>query len=456
MKKQITYLLMIISNLSFGQISGTLTFHAGQDITLMGYAGFESIELAKSPVDSLGNFSLDFTDAYHGMAYLETTDENQLFVVLNAENIEVNGAHLQEKESIKIDNSVENSLFTQYAIEHALRENTLSGLKYVLPQYQNTPLFSSQKKVLKTIQKEIKRIEEEDIRFLEKIDPSRYVSWFLPLRKLLDDMPISAQRYTERIPKHLSDFRKLNFNDQRLYRSGIVDDLLETHYWLIENGGMSKDSMYAQMNASTDILIQNLAKNEELLNEVVDFLFNFLEKRSLFGASEYLAIQMLNQSSCTLNDDLANQLETYRKMKIGNTAPDLIFSGKNIMRNIEIPSSVTLSKMNTAYTLVVFGASWCHLCTEEIPKMLSHYDAWKQKGIEVVFVSLDTNEEEYKKFVKEFPWFSTCDFEKWSGQAVTEYHVFATPSMFLLDKNRKILLRPVSVDHMETWVKYKM
>lgn len=59
------------------------------------------------------------------------------------------------------------------------------------------------------------------------------------------------------------------------------------------------------------------------MNEVADFLFDLLEKHSLFQASEYLALKVLNEVSCTINNDLAKQLETYRAMKKGNIAPDI-------------------------------------------------------------------------------------------------------------------------------------
>ena len=32
----------------------------------------------------------------------------------------------------------------------------------------------------------------------------------------------------------------------------------------------------------------------------------------------------------------------------------------------------------------------------------------------------------------------------WQGKAATDYHVYATPSLFLLDAERNILARPVS------------
>ena len=50
------------------------------------------------------------------------------------------------------------------------------------------------------------------------------------------------------------------------------------------------------------------------------------------------------------------------------------------------------------------------------------------------------------------PFISLCDYQKWKTQAAQDYHVFATPMIYLLDANREILLRPNSVRHMDSWV----
>jgi peroxiredoxin len=446
----------ITSNKSSSQeISGTLKYHATQNIKLLGYNGLETIELAKSYIDTLGNFKLVY-EGYNGMGYIETTDKNQLFLVLNEPNIKIFGTHLKEPDSIRYSNSKENQLFYQYVEEHSQREQVLAGWKYILPQYKNAALFQQQNEALKIIQKEINRIEKQDTDFLNKLDQTTYVSLYLPLRKLIDDIPLSAQRYTERIPKHIADFRNINFTNPQLYHSGILDDLIESHYWLIENGGMSMDSMYQQMNVSTDYLINNLEKNDKLINEVSDFLFKLLEKRSLHIASEHLALKLLTQSTCTLEDDLAKQMESYRAMKIGNTAPEIEFKGKKMMMGNEINQALTLNDLSANYTLVVFGSSWCPGCVTEIQKIKTKYINWKLKGLETVFISLDHNEQEFTEFVKYFPFLSTSDFKGWDNQAVKDYYVFATPTLFLLDKERTILLRPISIEQVDAWVNYKI
>jgi len=167
-----------------------------------------------------------------------------------------------------------------------------------------------------------------------------------------------------------------------------------------------------------------------------------------------LAIKILTQNSCTVNDDLAKQLELYRDMKKGNTTPDIIFSVDIVKNGSMIETPKHLSDIQADYKVVIFGASWCPKCAEELRQLLPLYEKWKLKGVEVVFISLDTDKTLFKGFSCIFPFVSICDYKKWSTQAIKDYYVFATPSMFLLDKNQKIILRPNSVKQIDAWVDF--
>jgi thiol-disulfide isomerase/thioredoxin len=182
----------------------------------------------------------------------------------------------------------------------------------------------------------------------------------------------------------------LDYTDERLYRSGLFKDAIESHFWLLENCGKSLDSVFVEMKVSIDSMMTKLVKNEKKLNEVTDYLFDLLERHSLFQASEYLALKVLNEVSCTINNDLAKQLETYRAMKKGNIAPDLTFP-ENTIYPIDLQKQKLrkLSDLKTPFTLVLFGASSCPKCAEEIPQIAALYSKWKAKGVEVVFISLD-------------------------------------------------------------------
>ncbi len=55
-------------------------------------------------------------------------------------------------------------------------------------------------------------------------------------------------------------------------------------------------------------------------------------------------------------------------------------------------------------------------------------------------------------FAAVFPFISICDYQKWESPVVKAWHVFATPTMYLLDNNLEIILRPNSARQMDAWV----
>lgn len=436
-------------------VSGNLNQLSNQEIKLEGFNGLNSYTISTAKIDDKGNFKLSYSNADYGVGYLISADEKALFVILNGEEIEVRGEALVYTSTLSIAKGQENKWFEQYAIEHPKREQALSAWVYLEKMYLSDPLFATQENPKNAIEKEKERLNQEDRSFIENLPKNSYVRWFLPTRKLVSSVSTIAQYRPEEIPSTIKSFRELDYTDARLYKSGLFKDAIESHFWLIENSGKSLDSVFIEMQISIDALIQNLVSDEQKLNEVCDYLFDLLERHSLFQASEYLAVQLLNNGRCTIDDDLAKQLETYRTMKKGNTAPDIVFNGDNFMPGYTSENAPKkLSDLKSAYTVVVFGASWCQKCTEEIPEITKLYSKWKKYKVEVVFVSLDEDKEAHQNFAKNFPFISTCDYQKWNSPIATDYYVFGTPTIYLLDQHREIILRPNTVNQLDAWVEW--
>jgi len=445
--------LTVAVSASAQSIAGKLSLLVNQTIKLEGFNGLKTYPISTAVIDEKGNFKLIYSKSDYGVGYLMSANEKPLFVILSAENVEIAGEALSYIETIKITKGQENKWLEQYAKEHPLREQALSAWVYLEKIYTKDALFAVQERPIKNIQTEKLRIKDEDDAYLAKLPKESYVSWFLPTRKLVSSVSTIAQYRPEEIPSTIAAFRALDYTDQRLYKSGLFKDAIEGHFWLLENSGRSLDSVLIEMKISIDALMINLVKDEQKLNEVTDHLFDLLERHSLFQAAEYLALKVLNETSCTINSDLAKQLESYRAMKKGNTAPDIIFKGDNYAPGYELNNSPkALSDIKSKYIVVVFGASWCPKCTEDLPEIAKRYSKWKAQGVEVVFISLDENKEMFKGFTAIFPFISFCDYQKWNSTAAKDYYVFGTPTMYLLNDKREILLRPNSVNQMDGWV----
>ena len=433
-------------------ITGRFTQLAMQEIKLEGFNGLKTYVISNAAADEKGNFKLSYAKEDYGVAYLISSDKKPLFVLLSGEDVEIIGEALSAAETIHIKKGKENLLFEQYANEHPRREQALSAWIYLEKIYTMDSLFSVQKTAVKNIQLEKQRIKEEDAAFLANLPKGSYVSWFLPTRKLVSDVATIAQYRPEEIPATIAAFRKMDYTNSRLYKSGLFKEAIESHFWLLENSGRSLDSVFIEMKFSIDAMMEYLIKDEKKLNEVTNYLFDLLERQSLFQASEYLALKVLNETSCTIESDLAKQLESYRAMKKGNIASDIKFGNMTYLNGVKQAMFNNLTNLTTPYTLVVFGASWCPKCLEELPKLIQNYVKWRNLGVEVVYISLDTAQQVFEQSVKSYPFFAYCDYKKWESQVAKDYYVFGTPTFYLLDAKRKILMRPNSISQVDAWV----
>jgi thiol-disulfide isomerase/thioredoxin len=435
-------------------ITGTFPPLAGQQVKLVGFEGFDIYTIDQVRVNEQGVFQLSYAEKDFGMGYLAAEDNKAFFVILADEALKMEGEVLSFPETVVITSGLQNQLFGQYASEHPRREQALSAWVYLEKIYTLDTLFSIHSVPRNAIEAEKGRIRAEDRAFLDGLDPASYVSWFLPTRRLVSSVSVIAQYRTEEIPETVEAFRSLNYADPRLYKSGLFKEAIESHFWLLENSGRSLDSVFVEMHISIDRMMDHLVKDEERLNEVTDYLFNLLERHSLFSASEYLALTVLNEVGCTVDDDLAKQLESYRSMKRGNIAPDFEFTGDLLAPGYAAPGirPGKLSDVKSDYVVVVFGASWCPKCVDELQRMTGVYSKWKKQGVEVVFVSLDVDKKSFTDFAGNFPFISLCDYGKWKSPMVEAYFVSGTPTMYLLDNKREILLRPNSFNQMDAWV----
>ena len=127
-------------------------------------------------------------------------------------------------------------------------------------------------------------------------------------------------------------FLNINYSNSQIYSSGLIYDIIEKQFWSIQKSGLDEATRYKELVASVDIILDSVKKNEKVYNDLTKYLFQYFEKYSLFNASEYIALKALSQKEVILNNALVNKLESYRKMRIGNMAPNFELVG-DILKN---------------------------------------------------------------------------------------------------------------------------
>jgi thiol-disulfide isomerase/thioredoxin len=433
------------------QITGVLPDVPNQKIYLYGYDNFDPYAIDSTISDAQGVFKLNFSTTDHGVGLVQTEVTRPSLIILAQDYIAIEWTAVEDDFQAAVTQGRENLLFQQYAREQPKREQVLSAWNYLQNMYAQDDYFALNIHAHKAIDLEIQRLHQEEDSFMKSLDADAFVTWYIPIRKLLGSVARIAQYETEKIPATREALQAINYADTRLYKSGLLHEAIENHIWFIENSSGPLDSVFADLNRSIDIIIAQLKDDNEKFNLITQRIFDVLEKRSLFTSSEYLAKRLLEGDDCgCINPNFEKQLHKYGKMATGATAPDIAFTEFTYF-----PAGLqatTLSELNADYYLVIFAAGWCGHCREALPEIARLYPELKAKNIEVVLVSLDENAKDFAQFAAPMPFISTTDYQKWDGQAATDYQVFGTPSYFMLDKDRKILMKFISVEHLQSWV----
>ena len=107
-------------------------------------------------------------------------------------------------------------------------------------------------------------------------------------------------------------------------------------------------------------------------------------------------------------------------------APDFILQDIN-------GEEVGLKDFKEKTVLLLFWATWCPHCKEEIPKLKDIYKNYKDKDFDILAISVDDNLEKLKKFVEKNKIQYKILFDK-ETEIARLYGVMGVPAHFVVDK----------------------
>lgn len=124
------------------------------------------------------------------------------------------------------------------------------------------------------------------------------------------------------------------------------------------------------------------------------------------------------------------------KVSVGKEAPDFTIAGID-------GNPITLSSFRGKLLLVDFWASWCGPCRRENPNVLKAYEAYHDKGLEILGISLDNNREKWEQAIKDdgLIWNHASELKGWKGDVSALYCVNGIPHTVLIDQNGVIVAK---------------
>ncbi len=101
---------------------------------------------------------------------------------------------------------------------------------------------------------------------------------------------------------------------------------------------------------------------------------------------------------------------------------------------------VDVQKLKGKVVLIDFWATWCGPCMAALPEVVEVYNKYRDKGFEIVGISLDKSDKALKGVLEKYKmeWPQYFDGKGWGNKFVIEYNISAVPTMWLVDKAGKL------------------
>lgn len=267
---------------------------------------------------------------------------------------------------------------------------------------------------------------------------SSYAVEFLKIVNITLGIGTKIESSEETRALDLSRYITEAMNWQTLYTSGHWSNVISS--WVYIHTQVFKDK---NLFASDFALITRKLST----NQYPDFVNRVTHILTEEGKDDYInAITRIVLASDKI-EKYEGTLTVYNRGIVGSFAPDLMVykevDGKQDKIALKIKE---LSGENYENILLVFYNSECGACDGLLKELSQNFQRLKSRRVRIVSISSDADKSLFESKSKAFPWKDVyCDFEGVKGENLSNFSVIGTPTLFLLDKDGKILVRSASL-----------
>ncbi len=117
--------------------------------------------------------------------------------------------------------------------------------------------------------------------------------------------------------------------------------------------------------------------------------------------------------------------------------------------------TIRLSSLKGKVVLLDFWASWCGPCRVSNKGLVKLYPKYKEKGFEILGVSLDEDSKDWQKAVEKdkIKWLQVIDKGGWESNTVNQWRISAIPTSYLIDKEGTLIAMDLEGKELEKALK---
>lgn len=242
-----------------------------------------------------------------------------------------------------------------------------------------------------------------------------------------------------------------DFADERFVRTPIMQRKIERY--IKELTVQVPDSLIKE----ADFLVNKAiaGKNKEIKYYTIYYITSQYEQPKVMGTDglfvhmfeKYYKTGVMTVSDSSTLKSIGERVATMKPNLIGKAFVPPVISDT-------LRRPIAFQSVKADYTVVFFYSPTCGHCRESAPKLKKFVDDYKGKGVEVVAIAIDQSPEEWKKFIREFKLGNAINGYDYTLRTDyrKQYDVWTTPTVYVLEKDKKIIARKLPVEQIEDFV----
>jgi len=435
------FLFVLISVSAFAQSVSITIKNSGETRAFLYSLRGEEADPADTIITvSPGVFTFDNKNLHSGFYRLSAGNNKFVDFVNDNEEVELATEVSKIADSMTVIKSESNRLYYEFVRLNKDYKTKTELLRLIVSRYPPNDDYYQQTK------KHLDRLQEDYLYFAnvtaQKNENSFIAKYIRSARLPVIPIDLQSGRELDYLKAHALD--NVDFYSPGLIYSDLFSNRSIEYLTYYRNPQLPLELLEKEFTVAIDSILNRAKVNETVYTHIVEYLLGGFKKFGFENVLQYIVNNYVIKDGLCLNEkdgsSTQRMINQNKLLPIGASAPNVILpdiAGKNF----------DVSKQGAEKLLLVFYASWCPHCKTVLPEINSLYDNLKNKDVKILAVSLDTDKEEWKKFTTEncSNLTNLSDLKGWDGKAASDYFIYATPTMFLLDKEMKIISKPKSV-----------
>lgn len=385
---------------------------------------------------SVDNYTYQFNlgSNHSGFYRLIFNNKKWLDFIYDGEDIEIEVDVTSKNVPYKIIKSDENKIYYDFIALNKDFKTKSELLTLVLNNYPDNDTY------LQATKETLLKLQEEYLYFVNitaQSKPGSFISKYI-LSAQLPIMDASLRREDQLNYLKSLALDKVDFTNDELIFSDVFTNKTIEYLSYYRNPQLPMEFLEKEFKVAVDTILNKAKVNDIVYKHITEYLLDGFKKFGFDNVINYIIDNYVVADEICLDEKLETSLERRinqnKIFKPGYSVPDIILY--NDENNI-----FQLSKIQSEKILIIFYATWCPHCKTLLPQISELYKNQITKGVEVVAVSIDTSHSDWESFIStiNLEWINMREIEGWEGKSVKDYYIYSTPTMFLVDENKKLI-----------------